>query len=791
MLNIYFVYIFVIVDESKKYLESYKLKDEYFFETDTCRKSERTLKKESIVILTGPTGCGKTITAIHLILKMMNDREINWTFRKIRSWKELSFMDNDENSLIFIDNIFHRYPMDHELKNWWTEFDRIYEKYFVRNEVQSRSVRVRIVLTARKNLIFRVISFMGKIPPILREDFLINASPLTDSEKIGIMNKQIHFAKQELNHPNLLNIDSELDNILIKSEGPIGFPLCAHLYVCGEGYQKSGVEFFTRPIVFLKLQIRHEIEEDKTNETKSLLFVLFFYEWSTKTGNFDKLDINNEMKCESFLNSISPCLLKHFGPFNFKELRRKAQKLSGTLLMELGGNNFRFIHDSVYEATGAYICETYVCETARYFPLNLIQTQNYENLSEKETSDIALRLLYEAISNNFADIFACKTFRNKKIAKYFCSELEQKSDDIIKNFFTVPSKGSPVNLPCMFWCNWNRLSYLTELLSDIIVKRKDIDPSYQLYVSLYGICARNEGLLNTIDRKLCAEFDVIKPYVLRYRDSKDNNILHFLISSEFSDKFAAVTLEKLVENGMSTNSKNNKKVTPVMVAVQQKLPRIEVIKSLKRSAKLQLKDVKGFNVFHHCLESDNDDEMCMQYLKILLQIRGSKDLLKADSVDGDTPLSIATKENKRSRIQSILTLLEKDNDIIETLNGEGLSPLHLTVRSLTGKSPDVELECCVRVILLIKYGASTINISDMRVEPTDECKYDHVKSILNHPEDETNMKESLERILGKLKSKQCIMQEEIITSSKISRDIRTLIEQAIHCLKNVSFVIGK
>lgn len=763
------------------------MKDKYFFETETCRRSEQTLKKESIVILTGPTGCGKTIAAIHLILKMMNDREKNWTFRKIRSWKELSFMDNDENSLIFIDNIFHRYPIDHELKNWWSELDRIYDKYFLRNEVQSKSAR--IVLTARKNLIFRVISFMGKIPPILSEDFLIDASPLTDLEKIGILNKQIQYAEEELNHRSLPNIDGELENKIIKSEGPIGFPLCAHLYVCGKEYRESGVEFFTRPIVLLKSQIRHEIEEDKTNETKSLLFVLFFYEWITKTGNFDKLDINNEMKCESFLNRISPDLLKHFGPFNFKKLKRKAQKLSGTLLKELGDNNFRFFHDSVYEATGAYLCETYVCETANYFPLNLIQTQNYENLSEKEISVLAVRLLYEAISNNYADIFACKSFRNKKIAEHFCSELEQKSDTIVKDIFKVANKGSPVNPPCMFWCIWNKLFYLAELLSDIIVKRKDINPSYQFYASLYGICARNEGLLSTFDSTICADFDEMKRHVLNYRDSEDNNILHFLISSHFSDKFAARTLEKLVENGMSTNSKNKRHVTPLMVAVQQKLPRIEVIKSLihvKRSAKLQLKDVYDYNVFHHCLGSGCDDEMCMQYLKILLQSKGSKALLKADSVNGTTPLSIATKENKQSRIQSILTLLKEDNNIIETLNGEGYSPLHLTVRSLTENSPYVELECCVRVIVLIKYGANTKNLSDTGVKPTDDCKYDTVKKILNHPEDETHMKESLKRILGELKSKQGITQKEIITSSKISHDIRTLIEQAIQCLKNVS-----
>lgn len=39
-------------------------------------------------------------------------------------------------------------------------------------------------------------------------------------------------------------IEDQFRKEVIKTEGPIGFPLCAHLYFFGEEYQTSGASFF-------------------------------------------------------------------------------------------------------------------------------------------------------------------------------------------------------------------------------------------------------------------------------------------------------------------------------------------------------------------------------------------------------------------------------------------------------------------------------------------------------------------------------------------------------------------
>lgn len=245
--------------------------DRYFVETETYQKAEKMFAANGIVIFTGPPGCGKTMAAIHLLGKGQHD----WTFRKIRDLEELSYIEKDKKSLILIDNIFFRRPIEMQLEKWWDKLDKIYDKYFAGNENEMGSNILRIVITARPNVIDRACEFMEKVTPILNKRFIIDTNKLTKTEKGKILAKQIEFAKFE---KKILvpGIDDAFKVKVMNSEGPIGFPLCAHLYVFGEEYQKSGIQFFSRPVEYLIHQIKDEIECDKTNRTKSLLFSLFF-----------------------------------------------------------------------------------------------------------------------------------------------------------------------------------------------------------------------------------------------------------------------------------------------------------------------------------------------------------------------------------------------------------------------------------------------------------------------------------------------------------------------------------
>lgn len=755
------------------------------------KTAEAVFNKNGIVVFTGTPGCGKTMAAVHLIRKELHD----CTFRKIYSLEELSYIDEDEKSLVFIDNIFFRRTMDSDLGRWWDKLDRIYEKYFASYDVEDKSKRLRIVITARSNVIEKACTYMGKVTPILNEIYLIKAGILAENEKDEILEKQIQFAKGEKReHVPLIN--EQFKKQVKETEGPIGFPLCAHLYVFGEEYQKSGASFFSKPIELLKLQIKDEIASDKTNRTKSLFFFMFFFEWHTKIGRIEKIDLKNGGSCKKFLNKISPVLVTNFEPFDFNGLDEKAQKLSGAFFKEVGEvgeHKYKFVHDSVYEAVGAYFCETCFTETAKHFPLDLIQNQDYENLTKSEKEILSTRLLYDVLDQQLSQVFACKIFREEEFSTLFYSELVKKDNDTVDIFLTVTNESSIVKLPTIFWTSCYNIFPLTELLYELVEKRK-ISQKYQLYVLLFGMCcARSKRVLNTVNGMLRNNIQMLKDRVLAFADDDGNFITHILIVSKCSDEFVLNSLKEIFEekNSIATE-RNNKNMTLLMLAVKQKLPRVNVIKYLldKTLNHLLYKDTNAATVLHHLLGSENDDETCARYLDTILSNEKAKKCLPKDDFKGDTPLSIAASESKHSRIWSMLKLLESGECIVDSLNQKGCSPLHLSASSLKGDTPYHELECCTRVIILLSYGANPKKQTDKSDEPIDECKYEGVKAILRNPLDEEIMENILNGYLkdmDNLESGEGVKNPELKLSEKLSPGIRIGILKAVQHLKNIEF----
>lgn len=786
---IFSLYLF-FVDESKRYLKYYQRIDQYFCETEMYKTAEAVFNKNGIVVFTGPPGCGKSMAAIHLIRKELHD----WTFRKLHSLEELAYIDDDK-SLVFIDNIFFRRTMDSDLGSWWDELDRIYEKYFASYDVEDKLNRLRIVMTARSNVIEKACTYMGKVTPILHEMYLMDASKLTEKEKNEILEKQIQFAKKEKRkHVPLIN--DQFKKEVIKAEGPIGFPLCAHLYVLGEEYQKSGANFFSKPIELLKLQIKDEIAGDKTNRTKSLFFFLFFSEWHTKMGKIEKIDLKSESSCKEFLKKISPDLVKNFEPFDFNGLEEKAQKLSGAFFKEIGEvgeHKYKFVHDSVYEAVGAYFCETYFTETVKHFPLDLIQNQDYENLTKSQKVTLSTRLLYEALNQQLSQVFACKIFREEEFSMLFYSELKKKDNNMVDLLLTVTNESSIVKLPILFWTSYNNIFPLTELLYEL-VKKRNLSPEYQLYCLLFGMCcARKEGVLKTVNGMLRNNIEMLQSRVLAFADDEGNYIPHIIIASKSSDEFVLNALKEISKKSESIATERNKtNMTLLMIAVKQKIPRANVIKYLMNTSPqhLLVKDTNASTVLHHLLGSENDDETCAQYLDTIMSDEKAIKCLPKDDFKGDTALSIAVKEIKHSRIWSMLKLLESGECIVETLNEKGCSPLHLSASSLKGDTPYLKLECCTRVIILLLYGANPNKQTDKSDEPIDECEYDGVRTILKNSLDAQTMENILDGYLkdmDNLENYKGIKKLELNLSETFSPGIRRGISKAVQYLKNIEF----
>lgn len=766
--------------------------DKYFVETKAYREGEETFHRYGIVIWTGPPGCGKTQAAIHLIMKQIKHEGKKCSFRLIRFPGELSYIERNKTSLVLIEDFFPQQIMG-SVTNWWNKFDDLYTSCFQNNEMESGTIRVRFIITARENVIDRACHSMGKTTTILNERFRVNYNVLNGDEKVKIYLQQRTFANEERNMETQKPDEHFLKEIK-EAEGPIGFPLCAHLFVCNEDYRKSGTRFFSYPIEYLKGKIKEVIEMDTFHKTRPLFLVLFFYEWHTKMGNSEKLEIKNAQKCKQVLETVAKVPEINTEQLDLDGLEYEAQRFIGSFLKEDSIGSYRFVHDSVYEAVGAFLCESDVANTARDFPLDIIQMQDYKTATEEELVILALRLISEAINQEFSKVFACRLFHRHCFIKCFLSELRKSDDKKIGKFFTSFNRSSKFQFPCLFWTSFNKLTLLTELLYGIVCE-KNIDPANQLYLSLYGeCCARNEHLLTSVDWMHQHYSEEIKRRVLNFGLNEGKCILHLVISSEKSDQFASVAVEKLLNDGLRVDVRTKKgKTTPLMIAVDQRLPRTQVVKKLiKRSPKLSCKDWKNSNVFHHCVSSCNDDENCANYLNILLCQKDAKTCLSQNNVEGNIPLFVAAMETKYSRIYSIFLLLEsglKHKMKMGTLNKDGFSPLQLSVRSLKTESTFVELECCIRVVIFLLYGDTPDNQSDTDFQAIKECKYEIVKNILQKPKDQKNMEFAITRILTKMGMQQGEDNFAHFPTPSISmnRSVQIGIYRSINVLKNYCF----
>lgn len=771
--------------------------DKYFVETKAYKAGEKTFHRYGIVIWTGPPGCGKTKAAIHLIMKQINHEGNKCPFRLIRFPKELSYIERNKTSLVLIDDIFSKQVMNSVI-NWWNELDRLHKDCFQNNEMESGINRVRLIITAREHEIDRACHSMGKTTPILNERYKINNNILNGEEKENIFSQQCTFANKERN-VETPDTDEKFLKEIKKAEGPIGFPLCAHLFVFNKEYQKSGSRFFSYPNKYLKDEIKKEIEMDILPKTKSLFLVLFFYEWQTKMGNAEKLELKNVQKCKQILENVAKVPVNNFEQFDLNGLEYEAQRFIGSFLKEESIGSYRFVHDSVYEAVGSFLCESDVTDTARHFPLDIIQMQDYETATENELVILASRLISEAKKQKYSEVFACRLFHRDGFIRHFLSELTKSDDKTIEHFFRDDNKSSTMQFPCLFWTSFNKLTLLSELLYDIVCE-KSIEPEIenQLYLLLFGeCCAGNEYLLVNVDWMRHYYSEEIKRRVLNFGQNEDMCILHLVISSQKSDKFASLAVEKLLNDGLRVDVRTRRKMTPLMIAVNQRLPRTLVVKNLiKRSPKLICKDWNNSNVFHHCVASCNDGDTCAKYLDILLCQKDAKACLRQNNTEGNIPLSVAAMEKKYSRIHSILLLLEsgfKHKMKVGTLNKDGFSPLQLSVRSLKTESTFVELECCIRVVMFLLYGDTPDNRSDTDFQAIKECKYDIVKSILQKPKDQENMDIAIKCILKKMGVEQGEDNFAHLPTPSISmnKSVQTGIYQSIKVLKNYCFEITK
>lgn len=522
------------------FLNAYNNGNKYF-ETQMTGNCSRQLEKTGLVILIGKQGCGKTLTAVHI---MNNYRNEGWIVRKFSSWNDLLAFDLKRKTLVYIDNILDGYIYNHELQRWW---DALCYIYF---ECINKKNSIRLLITAKDNVIEKACAHIDANIPALEKMFFVRAdsNPLTLDEKIEIINMQMHIAN-ELKKIPVNMITANLKNCIDKQNGPVGYPLCAHLYAFEERPCKKDTSIFDKPREHVRDQIAHEIEKGREDKhgVKTLFLVIMLYQSSDGSNRKDSLELIYKDECMKYLRKE---LLTEMEPLNFDNLNERAEELKENFLIK-HGPMYEFKHKIYLEGAIDYFFREYFDVAVRYFPLDIIHAYEFRDMSEDRWLKLMQRLQNEILENEVSKALSCKIFDETEFEKMFCEKLRKENK--IDTLIFIPDRSSTFELPIIFWAAKYGLEELSKLLWDFVKETKE-EEEVQFYLARFGeCCEKDESYIKHVtfplnDKNLKAE-------VCRFRvaDAKETNILHLLISSNKPDYDANHFLCKILLDASEQN----------------------------------------------------------------------------------------------------------------------------------------------------------------------------------------------------------------------------------------------
>lgn len=497
-------------------------------ETQLTKTCEQKLKQTGVLLLSGIQGSGKTLTAIHI----MNSNDYNgWTKLKCTSCEDLLAFDIKEKTVIIIDNIFYGYLYSYPLHRWWHSLCYFYfENVWKRNDI-------RLIITAKTDVIEKASAHLKanfQLFHVKTESF-----PLNYKEKIRLLEIHINLAAKEKGiHVPQPFLSSSLEECVRNHTGPIGFPLCAYLYAFEDRRAERDDCIFKDTVAYVRKQIAHTIDTDNTYRVKTLLLILLFYQ--SPSGSNYVLDLKYREDCYEFLKQ--DCFkewVDKIKPIQAENLHEIAKKLERTLFLK-----HLTLHEVYLNGVRDYFLRTYWEVAVPYFPLDILRTGEFKNMSEECSNKLVERFKQEIMTNTISKTLSSTIFEDPSFERKFGEELHKENK--LKDILLVPDKSSEYKLPAIFWANKYHLKILSKKLWDVAKTNERLD-HFQFYLARFGeCCGINEIFITCTPSPL--DVTNLKEIICHFRTSGKETILHLLVSSEKSDYDAYCFLRTILQD---------------------------------------------------------------------------------------------------------------------------------------------------------------------------------------------------------------------------------------------------
>lgn len=526
----------IFSEETNAFLEAYNQVNDSFVETTFTRKCVNQLEQTGLIVIIGKQGCGKTLTAVHIMKSRSYE---GWVKRKFTSWEDLLAFDLNEKTLVYIDNIFDGYLYRHELKKWWDALCYFYFTFIKDND------SIRLMITAKDNVIENACAHIKANVPVLKKYFFVEEEsfPLSVNEMLNIVKMQVELAEMMKKIPKPTYTETIVTPL---RKGDIGFPLRAHLYAFEDRQNEKGVWILDSPRVYVRDQIAYEIEKDTTNGVKTLFLILLLYH--TKPVLNYKMDNNLDFRYgEEWLGFLkercSEELIDDIKPLHFEDLNERAIELKDKILIKYH-SMYEFKHQIYLDGLTDYFFREHFEVAVKHFPLYILRTCEFQAISEKRLGILVRRLIHDLFKSALSEALSCRSFERDEFEQRFSKELlkEEKLTDLLH----IPDKASPFSLPVIFWANKYGLKKLSKCLWDFVDTNKE-DVDSQFYFARFGeCCEKDENYITRTSMPL--DVNAVRIAVCRFRFSGEKNILNLLICSDKSDDDAHRFMMKIIND---------------------------------------------------------------------------------------------------------------------------------------------------------------------------------------------------------------------------------------------------
>ncbi|KAL3836751.1 hypothetical protein ACJMK2_022168 [Sinanodonta woodiana] len=594
-----------------------------FVETPAYRSAHQILCQFGAVVITGNIGDGKTMTSSRLVKAMQTENTIIVHLRNPHKFEEL--VNSKRETVVFMDDFLGETHLDESLLKTWM-------KIFPLIEVMTRDILVQFIFTTRKCILEEAWNS-------LKTRRLFDKKKIVDMSSFDISDVKRDILVRHLKSSSLCILEEDISRDssaygqtrrriseaeviqILKTDTPIGFPLCCYLFTSEKRWTDEGGKFFQNPVLYVKGEIERIEQEDKNRFCVLALVLLcggkISYYDITRDGDNASKTFTSAMRRVS--NTVGIKMKRHAIATVSKYLAD-----SGTFLRRTDDGGCMFSHRAIEEAVALTYCRQGLKDIIEMCPFrfllemvvtnsneshNIIQScERLENCDKIELSVLdfdllAKRFVEEINGGNVWEVVHHNAFFDSKFLDKFFEKIQESGK--IKDILTTKNNaGFGGNL--LLFAADNEVPRL-ELLEKILEfysknqqRRRNTGKKMNCISSPHGQNGYLEHAMSSALHTACrlGRTEVVK-ILHDYNARETPNLLCAAVQSQNMD-----TVEFVLEK---YKCKEEQKVLALIVACRQ--GSIELFRLMATKVKVK----KRNSIFSKCLlesaKSGNEDLM--------------------------------------------------------------------------------------------------------------------------------------------------------------------------------------